>query len=154
MARPMLAKDALSEFRGFLTKLRVDLPRVSPRQAVDAMLAFFRDVEVSDCDPDADGDMLLFQWGTYDRGRGRHFELDITRQLIPRGRDDDNIWQLSFTLKFLPTSELAALGASNRWCHSRADLPAFTAFVTSSPAFRAVADSVAGQPELDCECVG
>ena len=132
----MHAGTALSEFRRLLTKRGVDLSRVSPRQAVEAMLAFFREVEASDCDADADGDMLLFQWGTYDRGRGSHFELDITRQLIPRGRDDDDIWQLSFTLKFPPTSELVAFGASNRWCHARDDLAAFTAFVTGSPVFR------------------
>jgi hypothetical protein len=149
----MLAKDALVEFRRLLTTRRVDLSGVSPRQAVEAMLAFFREAEASDCDTDADGDMLLFQWGTYDWGRGRYFEFDITRQLIPRGRDDDDIWQLSFTLKFPPTSDLAALGASDRWCHSRDELDAFTAFVTGSPAFRAVAD-VPGQAELDYECAG
>ena len=27
-----------------------------------------------------DADMLLFQWGTYDRGTGEHFAFNLTRQ--------------------------------------------------------------------------
>ena len=149
----MLAKDALAEFRQLLARRCVDLLGVGPRQAVEAMSDFFRDVEASDCDSGADGDMLLFQWGTYDRGKGHYFELDITRQLIPQGGHDDAIWQLSLTLKFPPTPERSGLGVGNRWCHSRGDLAAFMALVADSPAFRSVADAVAGHAELDYECV-
>jgi hypothetical protein len=150
----MLARNALSSFKSFLKRRRVTLRAASPRVAAEAMLAFFRDVQATDCDPDADGDMLLFQWGTYDCGHGRFFECDITRQFITADGEDDEIWQLSFTIKFRPTDQLSALGSGNRWCHSRDDLAEFTAFVLGSPAFHAVADSQDGKPELDYECAG
>lgn len=150
----MLARDAFAEFQCFLAKRGVVLPSVSPRVAAEAMFAFFRDVEATDCDAAAAGDMLLFQWGTYDWGWGRFFECDITRQFITGGGEDDDIWQLHFTVRFRPTAELSALGWGSRWCPSREEIDPFTSFVFGSQAFAAVADSQDGDAELDYECAG
>jgi hypothetical protein len=53
---------------------------------------------------ETDGDMLLFQWGTYDWGMGKSFEIDLTRQTIDDLDDvdaqTDSMRQLHITLKF------------------------------------------------------
>ena len=108
---------------------------LSVPDGVDAMLAFYRDVRADGCDAARDGDMLLYQWGTYDWGQGRHFELDITRQLILADRDDEEIWQLSLTFFFVPSSALHALHAGSRWCHSVEDCHDLRTFILSSPAY-------------------
>ncbi len=151
---PMIAREARSTFEDFLERRLVALHEVTPRVAFEAMIAFFRDLPASDCDPAADGDMLLFQWGTRDWGRGRFFECDITRQFITGDGEDHEIWQLSLTIKFHPTDELSALRSGDRWCHSCDEIAEFTAFVLGSPAFRAVADSRDGKAELDYFCAG
>ena len=47
-----------------------------------------------------DSDMLLFQYGTYDWGKGDFFEFNITRQFMEA--DEDEPYQLSMTLYFDP----------------------------------------------------
>jgi hypothetical protein len=91
----------------------VNLSSSTARNGLAQMLAFYASVPATGCGG-PDGDMLLFQWGTYDWGKGRHFELNITRQFIEQGlEDDDAISQLSLTYRFTPNPELDALADSN-----------------------------------------
>jgi hypothetical protein len=46
--------------------------------AVGAMCDFYATVRAADTDLDANGDMLLFQWGTYDWSSGPSFAYNIT----------------------------------------------------------------------------
>ena len=114
------------------------------------MLDFYRDIRASGLDLDKQDDMLLFQWGTYDWGRGEHFEVDITRQLVFQDREDEEarIWQLSLRFEFAPSPELRALGDQNKWCDLPSDLPDFSAFVLTSPAMAMAANSQAVQVSL------
>jgi len=130
---PEAARDA---FVSFLETRKLDLSDLSLRDGIAAMLDFYRDVRATGLDLSKQDDMLLFQWGTYDWGRGEHFEVDITRQLIFKDSpgDDARIWQLSLTFAFEPSPELLALGDRNKWCDLPGDLPDFTAFVLTSPA--------------------
>lgn len=65
----------------------------------EMMAEFYHIHRAEDCEVDEDGDMLLYQWGTYDWGAGRWFEINITRQFIPSDGAEDEILQLSLTLK-------------------------------------------------------
>lgn len=104
------------------------------------MIAFFVTIKPEGCDPN-DGDMLLYQWGTYDWGQGKHFELDITRQFVEQEReDDDAISQLNITYKFEPTAQLEALGAGNRWCEGPAEIETMRAYIFSSSPYITVVD--------------
>lgn len=131
---------SVSAFESFVEGNGISLTGITPRQGVAQMLAFFRAILPIGC-AGPSGDSLLFQWGTYDWGEGRNFELNITRQFIESDvGDDDAISQLQLTFAFPPTLELTALGEGNKWCEVRADFTAFEAYVLSSPQFIAVAD--------------
>lgn len=81
--------------------------------------------------------MLLFQWGTYDWGKGEMFEFDVTRQLIAAPAvDDDSIWQLSWKLLFSPSAATATVGDGNRWCGHPSELDSFRSFIRSSDVMR------------------
>jgi len=112
------------------------------------MFAFYQAVQAQGCEgPDAD--MLLFQWGTYDWGTGRHFSLNITRQFIEADlEDDDAISQLGLTFRFEPTAALEALGAGNRWCDGPTEFDIVKAFALSHPAMLAVGDDGTAVVEL------
>jgi hypothetical protein len=120
------------------------------RDGIEAMLEFYRTERADDCSLDDDGDMLLFQWGTYDWGQGPEFELDITRQLIRGDGEDDDIWQLSLTF-FFPRN---AIASGDRWCHSPDKTDDFASFVRSHDAYATVAQAAPVRVELDFECAG
>jgi len=118
------------------------------------MCSFYKDVRCDDVALDRDGHMLLFQWGTYDWGKGKHFKVDITRQLIRGGGDDEDIWQLHLTHCFLPSDVLSGLGGDDRWCVTPDELAAFEVFIEQHPSMELVGSSNDGRIELGCECSG
>lgn len=126
-------------FQAFLARTGVDLHRSAPQEGPEQMLTFFATVAAEGCQPD-DGDMLLFQWGTYDWGEGPAFEIGLVRQFIGQGEeDDDAMSQLSLTYRFEAEPSLLALGAGDRWCEGPTQADALRAFIHGSPAFQAVA---------------
>lgn len=138
----MKALHALERFKTFAAQNEKLLDSLSPSEAIELMVAFYTEVRAEDCNLDADGDMLLFQWGTYNWGTGEWFEYNITRQFIfsdANGEGDeqeaeDCIWQLSMTLKFTPTPELKSLPAGNRWCERPDEIADFLSFIRSCQA--------------------
>jgi hypothetical protein len=70
-------------------------------EIINVSLKLFHEIKVKGIvDDDADGDMLLFQYGTYDWGNGKFFEFNVTRQFIKANEDEP--YQLSMTLFFEP----------------------------------------------------
>jgi hypothetical protein len=102
----MKAKRAKQEFERLIQRSGMRVGSLSPARGLEMMLAFYRTVRFDDVDIAGNGDMLLYQWGTYDWGEGESFEFDITRQLILGTGEDEDIFQLSLTFKFQPTVAL------------------------------------------------
>lgn len=152
--------DTLQAFRTCLKARELHESALSLRDGFEAMLDFYRDERAKGCAGD-DADMLLFQWGTYIRTflprageTGEAFDIDITRQLIPAGGEDDDIWQLSLTFVLDPTAHLRSLGSGNTWCHSLQELPGFRAYVLGSPAFMTCSELRIRRTTLEYECAG
>lgn len=86
--RPNQAKEKLEER---IKQAGTPTSDLTLPQGIQLMLDFYRDVRTQGCDLDDDGDMLLFQWGTYDwDGTGPTFQCDITRQFIKAGSEGDD----------------------------------------------------------------
>ena len=96
---------------------------------------------------DQNGDMLLFQWGTYAFTGSPSFQLDITRQYILP--DNDEPYQLLLTLHYEPTEKTKSLGHGNQWCDSPDQLAEFREFIEASDAYRLLADSKPARVELE-----
>jgi hypothetical protein len=140
--------ESPAAFTSFAIARRVSISHCTPREGIGLMFAFYQSAKPVGCDGPA-GDMLLFQWGTYDWRTGRHFSLNITRQFIEDSlEDDDAISQLSLTFSFEPAVALEALGAGNRWCDGPTEFSIVRKFVLSSAAFVAVADRTDAAVEL------
>jgi hypothetical protein len=128
-------------------------PPPRPSDGFASMFAFYRGARATDVDEEADGDMLLFQWGTYEWDEAEMFVLDLTRQLVTGKGEDDDIWQLHLTYRYSPNEALRQLGAGDRWCPRVVDLEGFESFVLHHPAVVATANERA-QVDVDFECVG
>ena len=132
---PEASVDAWSKFLGY-RGLRTETLR--PYELVQASIDFFTSTTAHGLSPDA-GDMLLYQWGVFDFGKGESFQFDITRQFIADGQAGDGAFsQLRCTAYFGPTAELRAIPQDNRWCRSRAEVNEFKKFILNSRAFAAV----------------
>ena len=124
-----------------IKKTNVSIENLSPAEGIRLMLSFYKNIRSEGCDLDADGDMLLYQWGTYDWGEGRFFEFDITRQFIADTDEDDNvISQLRFTFYYCPCPELDELKSGNKWCETPEGLEEFESFIISTSAYNTVSN--------------
>jgi hypothetical protein len=139
ITQPMFdPRDARQEFENFLNGRNLRERNLNLSDACEAFFDFYRDLRPHGgvFEQHEDADMLLFQWGSYDWGRGEHFSFNLTRQLIvSEDAEDEDIWQLSLTFEFEPHNELRALGRGDQWCHSLLKLPEFREYVYRSAAF-------------------
>lgn len=134
----MIPNESLKAFQDFAAAKGIHLYASTPREGIEVMLEFRTAVAYAMCSDD----VLLYQWGSYDWGAGKHFELNITRQFIETElEDDDAISQLSLTYKYKPSPELERLGASNCWEDGPSE---FRKVILASASFMTVADV---QPE-------
>ena len=144
----MTPGESRSVLEAFTAANGVALESATPREGIGQMLLFFESSEAEGCGG-KDGDMLLYQWGTYDWGAGSHFELNITRQVIETDlQDDDAISQLSLTFRFAPSLSLDGLGAGNIWFEGAQAATLVREKMHDHPAFLAVADAQAKSVEL------
>lgn len=147
----MQTSDVERQFRQRTSELGLDLSEHHPREGMDALLSFYREVRAADVSVDDDGDMLLFQWGTYDRGDGEYFELNLTRQLTTEEGGDENTWQLSLTYRFEPTDDMDDIEVGHQWCQHPEELDDFVEDIFSSEPFNAVEELEADDIELSLE---
>jgi hypothetical protein len=154
----MTPESAKQEMEKRFTQSGVAMSALTPEQGIRLMLDFYRDVRAEKCELAADGDMLLFQWGTYDWDGGRSFQFDITRQFIVSHSDDedddDAISQLSLKFHFTPSTESDAIESSNHWCSTPDESPDFETFIFDSDAYRAVQDLRPSKVTLDYDLAG
>jgi hypothetical protein len=105
----------LTDIQARLSALPSDI-LAKPERLFAAVFEFYETIRLDNSSLEEDGDMLLFQWGSYDWGHGLNFELDLTRQSIPFGEEDPPICQLQCTYRFDP-AQISEIPAGNRWCH-------------------------------------
>jgi len=127
--------------------LQVNNLNVDP--LVSSALNFYREVRFFGLSSEPRSDMLLYQWGVYNWGKGENFEFDITRQFIEgNAHDDEAISQMRLTAYFEPKPSLRNISAGNRWCESLAEVPEFERFVLSSAAYNSARQLTPSKIEL------
>ena len=104
-----------------------------PRLLID----YYQDVEFTEVDRADNGDMLLFQYGTYDWGDGRYFEIGFTRQFYQIFGDaaDHEVIQQSFTFYFDP-ERFQHIGSFDLWSNAAATLALYEKAIASSQGYR------------------
>jgi hypothetical protein len=138
----MTPGESVKAFETFVAAKGIDLHASTARAGIQSMLEFRTSVACAGCSED----LLVYQWGTYDWGEGRYFELNITRQFIETGlENDDAISQLSLTYQYQPSQELDFLGVGNRWEDGPGDL---RQFIFGSASFNKLADARPDRVEI------
>lgn len=104
-----------------------------PRLLID----YHNDIEFPDISRADDSDMLLFQYGTYDWGEGRSFEIDFTRQFYQLFTDteDHEIIQQSFTFYFDPKG-FDHVTSFDLWSNAVENMDEFERMILNSDGYR------------------
>jgi hypothetical protein len=136
----MNTEDSKIEFENFIEQKGFVINKLMLADGMDLMLEYYKGIRVGNCPIDKNGDMLLFEWGTYNWGEGSFFQCDITRQFIVDGLEgDDAISQLSMRFYFIPNPEFDNLKSGGRWCESPDELFNFNLFINTNETYLLVA---------------
>ena len=109
------------------------------RDGLAQVLLFYKNVKFDALPTTADGDMLLFQYGTYNwQGTGATFQADFTRQFIHHSTTQDNeMSQLSLTFHYPVVATTGIFGAANEWLkRGDAGLTAWKQFVQGTEVYQ------------------
>lgn len=140
--RPRQAKAALNRFA---KANGINIKKSSPEQGFRQMFEFFKAVKLAGFERDDDGDMLLFQWGTYERDGRLVFLIDLTRQFYEvKLGEYVGTSQLAIAYYFEATPSSDLIGHGDRWLSGGDDVDEFVEFVMKSEAFL-----LAGEREVE-----
>ncbi len=138
---PVDPEDIQTGFDHFAAVNGVD-PEKDPHATVfDLMLHYYAEVRVNGCDPGDDEDMLLLDWGSYDWGEGRAYEVDLSRQVVIPGRTDEAVFHLHIVYRFPNTGDLAKVPVGNDWWGTPASVDEFAEALKGNPALVLAADA-------------
>lgn len=134
-----LVQEAPARFRSLS---RFDGQSFTPEEIFVELMNFYDTCRAKDAVPlEDDGDMLLFQFGTYDWGDRTRFSVSLVRQFIRVIGEETEIWQLILTYSSPPDDASTALGSAEEWCPHPNELPSFRNLILSSPAMSACSAS-------------
>jgi len=109
-------------------------------QLIELTLDLYKENRIDNTDLDGDGDMLLFQWGTYSHKENNYFYIDMTRQIVLDLEDPDEaadtMQQLSTKSMYSTDETTALIRNSNEWCTSPKNLNDFRNFIANNKAFK------------------
>jgi hypothetical protein len=151
----MKATAAEKAFRKLLKKKHIDLASTTPRDGLDLMIAFYCDERVKGVDLEADGDMLLCEWGSRSWNSG-DYSVDFCRQVIQPGKeDDDAIWQLRVVYRFAGEASLKGVDDGRvDWLGRPADAEAWRNRVVEAEGFASVAERTPSEVQVSWEPAG
>ena len=143
-------EHAAGALAAFLPAQHLDIDTSSTTAVMEGMLRFYESVAAAGLADEPDADMLLFEWGVYDWGRGEQFEVSLTRQFaIADEEGDDALSQLRLVASFAATPEAKQLPAGNLWCDRHIDTPHLRRFMADHKALQLAAS----MPRLRAEIV-
>ena len=107
---------------------------------VKTMLGFYGTVRAAVA-PEPDSDMMLFEWGIYDWGHGKFFQVSMVRQFSEKRLfgGDPKLSQLNACVYFDSPARFATIGRNDIWCHSVEELGDFMLTVMNSTVHEATA---------------
>ncbi len=104
---------------------------------------YFQAVKFKEVDEENDGDMLLFQYGIYDWGKGIFFELNFTRQfyrIFPKSYSH-RIYQLGVTFFYSPNA-FKEIKTLTKWSSDCKNLEEFQHFILNSQGFKTASKEI------------
>jgi len=122
----MTKRDIANSFRNFVKGRGVNFNHFSPFELPDLFIAYYTEVQFDEIAGEENGDLVLFQYGIFDWGDGRYFELDFTRQLTQTFPNDvdHQMYQQHVTFYYDP-AHFEEIKTLNLWSLDIVDMNEF-----------------------------
>lgn len=133
-------------FQALCKTLSPEIDDLLPQDGISGMIKFYQMERVKKCDITNDGDMLLFEWGTYSFTGQKEFQINITRQFILSREDEP--YQLSLRFTFPINERNQSWNAGSFWCHGPEEVHAFLSQIENNLAFHEMRQQKATRVEL------
>lgn len=148
----MTEEEITQTFNRFVQGKGLNVDDLSLSDFPRLLIDYYREVEFAEVDRADDGDMLLFQYGTYDLGAGRYFEVDFTRQFyqVFTDTEDHEVIQQRFTFYFDPTS-FQQIPSFDLWSNAVANVEEFEKKIGASDGYREAVQRQAARFEISID---
>jgi hypothetical protein len=115
---------------------------------------YYKEIPFEEVDRENDGDILLYQYGIYDWGEGRYFEIDLTRQFyeVFAETEDQQIFQQRVVFYF-SADKFEQIQPFNSWSNECTDLDDFRQRILDSDGFVAASREIPLKLEVSVELV-
>lgn len=132
----MTEEDINRSFNSFAEGKGINTSDLSLSDFPRLLIDYYKDVEFTEVDRADDGEMLLFEYGTYDWGEGRFFEVGFTRQFYQFFADaeDHEVIQQSFTFYFEP-ERFQHIESFDLWSNAAATLAEYEKAIVGSEGY-------------------
>lgn len=154
----MLPEESVDYFQKFVAARGRSLEGVTPAEAVELLIAFYKEQGCETCDArENEGDMLVWDFGVYDWGEGEQFVVTVARQFVvveqleDEGEtfDVDVVSQMSMTFMDEADDSRWDLGMGQFWCTSEAEIEAWRGQIEGCGVLAAVAKRPLAQMMLE-----
>lgn len=125
-----------NSFVEFLQAKDFNFKEISLKNFLNLFIEYFEEIKFKGFNEENDGDMLLFQYGNYDWGKGRKFEVNFTRQLYEIFPDESHqILQLGITF-YYDCESFSNVKSFNKWSCESESLEDFLHIIFDSDGFQ------------------
>jgi hypothetical protein len=117
-----------------IIKSNITDDNINPETALNSMLDFYKNYKTDKSSENADDDMLLFQYGTYDwDGSGKKFEFNLTRQITDPA--DEEYYQVKLTL-YYKLADIGEIESFNLWSIDKPTLEDWKKVIMATEGFK------------------
>ena len=150
----MNSGHVIDSFGRYLRGKGVTMNSLSLSSFPGLFVGYYLDVQFDNLDLENDGDLLLYQYGTYDWGSDMFFTIDFVRQfcVMPDGELDPDIFQQHITFYFDPHA-FENIQSFNVWSSKCSDVTEFELIIVTSTGFSAAASTESLKQEMFFEPV-
>ncbi len=152
----MNKRSITASFKRYLKDQKLKEKDLTLASLPELFLAYYQTVPFETVGLENDGDMLLFQYGTYDWGQGEHFQINLTRQLIgmhdEEEEQEDHMYQLQVTLSYKP-ADFASVESFNKWSSDCSTLDEFKEIILTSAGYQAALNHLPVKLEIMTDTV-
>lgn len=127
----------LESFTNYLQEKGLSESSLSLDLFPQIFIEYFQEIKFEEVEEENDGDMILFQYGIYNWGKGRVFELNFTRQFCEVFPEVEahQIFQLGVTF-YYNSESFTELTSLTKWSNEFESMREFENVITHSDGFK------------------
>lgn len=144
----MQIDDAQNLLNRLITEKGLKLEDITLNDGLCIFNTYYHDYRFENCNLEEDGDMLLYEWGTYS-WNDNLFQISLGRQFISNFADGDEAFKQLHLIFFYPEGTFNKDLSGNKWFSNPNNTDEIISFVSNQDIFKSLLDSKPVKVEID-----